>query len=186
MVASSQIIPGMIVSIGKQLYRVESSVKVAVTKGSPFIKTKLRSLSTNKVSEKNFKPDQSIKEVALEQRTLEFLYADGKEFLFLDINNLEHVTVPSDIVSGAVDFLKEGTQLSASFYGETVFAVELPQFLELMVASTSADEDSKVPVANTVRQAVLETGARMDVPPFIEAGDIIKVDTKTSEYIQRV
>ncbi|SCA64039.1 Elongation factor P 1 [Chlamydiales bacterium SCGC AG-110-P3] len=186
MVASSQIIPGMIVSIGQQLFRVESSVKVAVTKGSPFIKTKLRNLNTSKLTEKNFKPDQNIKEVALERRTLEFLYADSDSFLFLDIDNLEHVTVPGDIVAGAVDFLKEGVQLSASFYGDTVFAVELPQFLELMVASTSADGAAKVAVANTIRQAVLETGARMNVPPFIEAGDIIKVDTKTSEYIQRV
>lgn len=185
MVASNNITPGMTLSINGKLYRVESSIKVTVPKGTPFIKTKMRDLSTNELIEKSFKLNQPVKDVSFIERRLEFLYLEGKDFLFLDIGNLEQVLVPAGIIANNVSYLKEGVDLKASFYGDTIFAVELPQFLELMVAKIEGDESlSKVP--NATRVALLETGARIEVPPFIEVGDIIKVDTKTDEYIQRV
>lgn len=184
MTTSNQLNPGMTISIGNKLYRVESSVKVTVPKGTPFIKTKLKDLSTNDTVEKNFKLNQPIKDVSLIERRLEFLYPEGEEFLFLDVVNLDQVLVPNPIVGDKVDFLKEGVELKAFFYGDTVFAVELPQFLELMVAKTQSDEETRL--AGGAKIATLETGAKIEVPPFIETGDIIKVDTKTEEYIQRV
>lgn len=184
MVASNNITPGMTLSINGKLYRVESSVKVTVPKGTPFIKTKLRDLSSNSTIEKNFKLDQVVKDVSFAERRLEFLYMEGKDYLFLDIGNLEKILVPEDIVGDNINYLKEGVELKASMYGDTIFAVELPQFLELMVAKIEGDE-RKI-ASNGTRVAVLETGAHIEVPPFIEIGDIIKVDTKTSEYIQRV
>lgn len=185
MVASNSIASGMTLSINGKLYRVESSVKVNVQKGTPFVKTKLRDLSNNETVEKNFKPDQSVKDVTLAERRLEFLYLEGKDYLFLDVGNLEQVLVPGSIIGVHVNYLKEGVELKASFYGDTIFAIELPQFLELMVAKTEG-EDSKKHAANGTKIAVLETGAKVEVPPFIEVGDIIKVDTTTDEYIQRV
>lgn len=185
MVASNNITPGMTLSINGKLYRVESSVKVTVPKGTPFIKTKLRDLATNDQVEKSFKLDQSVKDVSFAERRLEFLYLEGKDYLFLDVGSLEKVLVPEDIVGANINYLKEGVELKASMYGETIFAVELPQFLELMVAKTEGEENRKA-AANGTRVAVLETGAHIEVPPFIEVGDIIKVDTKTDEYIQRV
>jgi elongation factor P len=184
MVASNNITPGMTLSINGKLYRVESVVKVTVPKGTPFIKTKLRDLSSNAQSEKNFKLDQVVKDVAFAERRLEFLYLEGKDYLFLDIGNLEKILVPEDIVGVNINYLKEGVELKASMYGDTIFAVEVPQFLELMVAKIEGEE--RKASANGTRIAVLETGAHIEVPPFIEIGDIIKVDTKTSEYIQRV
>ena len=184
MTTSNQLNPGMTISIGNKLYRVESCVKVTVPKGTPFIKTKLKDLSTNETIEKSFKLNQPIKDVSLVERRLEFLYPEGDGFLFLDIVNLEQVQVPSPIVANKVNFLKEGVELKAFFYGDTVSAVELPQFLELMVAKTLSQE--KGHVIGGTKTAVLETGAKIEVPPFIEMGDIIKVDTKTEEYIQRV
>jgi len=185
MVASTQITPGMTVSIGNKLYRVESSVKVTVPKGTPFIKTKLRDLTTNEVVEKNFKIDQTIKDVTLSERRLEYLYLEGKDHLFIDIGTLDQVLIPTGVIGTKINYLKEGTELKATFYGDTIFAVELPQFLEIMVAKTEGS-GGKNPIANATKVAVLETGARIDVPPFIESGDIIKVDTKMDEYIQRV
>ena len=184
MASSNQLNPGMTISINNKLYRVESSVKVTVPKGTPFIKARLKDLTTNDIVEKSFKLNQPIKDVSLAERRLEFLYPEGEGFLFLDIVNLEQILVPTPIVSGKVNFLKEGVELKAFFYGDTIFAVELPQFLELMVAKTLTDEDSDL--ANGAKIAILETGAKIEVPPFIEIGDIIKVDTKTDEYIQRV
>ncbi len=186
MTTSNQISPGMVLQIGSKLYRVESSVRVTVARGTPFIKTKLKDMASGKVEEKNFKVSQSVTEVALEERTLEFLYIEGKSYLFLDMGDLAQVLVPTDIVGDAANYLKEGVELKAALYGETVFSVELPQFLEIMVSKTESSSDENVAAPNATKTAILETGARVEVPPFVEAGDIIKVDTKTDEYIQRV
>lgn len=186
MVASNNITPGMTLSINDKLYRVESSIKVTVPKGTPFIKTKMRDLATNELVEKSFKLNQNVKDVSFIERRMEFLYLEGKDFLFLDIGNLEQVLVPAQIIGNNVSYLKEGVDLKASFYGDTIFAVELPQFLELMVATIDGDDDTISTAPNATRMAQLETGAHIEVPPFIEIGDIIKVDTRTGEYVQRV
>jgi elongation factor P len=183
MTTANQITPGMTLNIDGKIYRVESSVKVTAAKGTPFVKTKLRNLITDETIEKNFKLDQTVQEVSLLERNLEFLYPEGKEYLFLDIGNLEQVLVPSNILSDKVHYLKEGIQVKAMFYGETIFAVELPQFLEIMVVKT---EGADAAAAASTKKAVLETGAKIDVPLFIESGDVIKVDTQTNDYIQRV
>ena len=185
MTTSNQLAPGMTLSIDGKVYRVESCVKVTVAKGVPFIKTKLKNLLSDEVVERNFKLNTAIEEVALSERRLEYLYLEGKDYLFLDIGNLEQILVPSQVITDKVNFLKEGIELKAMFYGNSIFSVELPQFLELMVVKTE-ESQSAAHVANATKLAVLETGAKVEVPMFIESGDIIKVDTQTNEYIQRV
>src|SRR4051794_10325541 len=109
MVASQQIVPGMILSMGdNKLYRVESSIKVTVPKGQPFIKTKLRNLTNDKVLEKNFKVGQDVKEVALKERTLDFLYVEETEYFFLNMENLKKFLVVPAIIGDKINFLKEG------------------------------------------------------------------------------
>ena len=185
MTTSNQITPGMTLSIDGKIYRVESAVKVTVAKGVPFVKTKLKNLISDELIEKNFKLGQAVQDVSLMERRLEYLYLEGKDYLFLDIGNLEQVLVPAAIIGDRVNYLKEGTELKAMFYGDSIFSVELPQFLELMVVKTESSEDT-LHVANATKIAILETGAKIEVPLFVEAGDIIKVDTQTNEYIQRV
>ena len=183
MVQSSQLTPGSTISISGKLYRVDSSVKVTVPKGTPFIKTKLRDLVTGHVTEKNFKPNQEIEEAQLLEHRLEFLYLEGKQYLFIDIGSLDQVLVPLSVIGNKVDYLKEGVEVKAAFYGGQIFSVELPQYLELMVVGVDGEEARG---STSSKVAQLETGAKIEVPPFIEVGDIIKVDTKTDEYIQRV
>ena len=185
MTTANQISPGMTINLDGKIYRVESSVKVTVAKGNPFVKTKLRNLMNDEVTEKSFKLDQSIQEVTLAEKTLEFLYPEGKEYLFLDIGSLEQVLVSSQVLVDKVHYLKEGIQVKAMFYGDTIFAVEMPQFLEIMVVKTESAEASAGSGAATKR-AVLETGAKVQVPLFIESGDVVKIDTQTNEYVQRV
>lgn len=185
MTTSNQIAPGMTISVDGKIYRVESCVKVTVAKGVPFIKTKLKDLMTEEIIEKNFKLGQTIQDVSLLEKRLEYLYLEGKDYLFLDIGNLEQVLVPSAIIGDKVNYLKEGIELKAMFYGNAIFSVELPQFLEIMVVKTE-NSDSPAHLANSTKTAVLETGAKVEVPLFVESGDIIKVDSHTNEYIQRV
>lgn len=185
MITSSQVNPGVILSIDGKIYRVESCVRVTVAKGNPFIKMKLKNLMTEEMVEKSFKVGQTLTDVALLERRLEFLYPESKEYLFLDIGNLDQVSVSSEVVGDKVHFLKEGTEVKAMFYGESIFSLELPQFLELMVVKADAP-DALAAVSNATKMAVLETGAKIAVPLFVESGDIIKVDTLTSEYVQRL
>lgn len=183
MAATNVITPGMTLSLNGKLYKVESTIKVNVPKGTPFIKCKLRDLNSQEIVEKNFKPNQPIQDVSLAERKLEFLYMEGTDYLFLDIGSLEQVLIPAHIVGNKVNYLKEGVDVKASFYGDTIFSIELPQYLELMVVKfESSDENSP----SGTKLSSLETGAKIEVPGFIEIGDIIKIDTKTDEYIQRV
>jgi elongation factor P len=185
MTTSNQLAPGMTLSLDGKIYRVDSCVKVTVAKGVPFIKTKLKNLVSDEVIERNFKLNQPIQDVSLAERKLEYLYLEGKDYLFLDVGNLDQVLVSSQVIGDKVNFLKEGIELKAMFYGDSIFSVELPQFLELIVVKTEESE-SAAHVANATKLAILETGAKVEVPMFIEAGDIIKVDTQTNEYVQRV
>ena len=182
---TDQISPGMTISLDGKVYRVESCVKVTVAKGNPFIKTKLKNLITEEILEKNFKVGQAVQDIALVEKKLEYLYLEGQDHLFLDVGSLEQVLVSSDVIADKVHFLKEGTEVKAVFYGDSVFSVELPQFLEIMVVKTEISEASS-PMGSTTKTAFLETGAKLDVPLFVESGDIIKVDTHTREYVQRV
>ncbi len=179
---SNQLSSGMMISLDEGIYRVESAVKVTVAKAAPFIKTKLKNLMTEEVIEKNFKEGQPIQEVSLSERNLEYLYVEGKDYLFLDIGSLDTILVPRSVIGEKVHYLKEGIELKAMFYGDSIFSVELPQFLELMVAK--AEEEGSPSAAS--KQVILETGAKIEVPLFVETGDIIKVDTTTNEFIQRV
>jgi elongation factor P len=185
MITSNQITPGMTLKVEGKIYRVDSSVKVTVAKGTPFIKTKLRDLISDAVTEKNFKLNQEVEEVSLVEHTLEFLYPEGKEFLFLDVGDLEQVKISPRILGDKINLLKEGAQIKAMFYGDSIFSIELPQFLELMVIKIE-HKDAKVKGGSAIKLAVLETGAKVEVPAFIEVGDVIKIDSHTNEYVQRV
>ncbi|MBN2479517.1 MAG: elongation factor P [Parachlamydiales bacterium] len=185
MITSNQLTPGMTINIASKIYRVESCVKVSVSKGTAFIKAKLRNLMSEEILEKNFKLNQQIKEVSLVEHTLEYLYPEGKDYLFLDIGTLKTVIVPTAVLLDKINFLKEGIRITALFYGESVFSVELPVFLELMTVRCESIDD-KLTVSNTTKEALLETGAKIQVPLFVEVGDIVKVDTHKSEFIQRV
>jgi len=101
---NQQINPGMTISVDGKVYRVESSVKVTVAKGVPFIKTKLKNLISDEVIEKNFKVDQPVQEVFLIEKNLEFLYMEGKDYLFLDIEDLEQVLVSSSIIADKIHY----------------------------------------------------------------------------------
>lgn len=185
MTTSNHLSPGMILQIEGKLFKVEAAVKVTMQKGgSPYIKATLNELSAKgkaKSVEKSFKLNQTLKEVNLEDRVLEFLYLEGKDYLFLDIKNLDEVLIPSQIIGESSNYLKEGVEITASFYNGEPLTIHIPQFLEIMVAEI----DEKPNQSGKVK-AQLETGAVILVPSYIQSGDIIKIDTHTNEYMQRV
>ncbi|RDB31561.1 hypothetical protein [Candidatus Similichlamydia laticola] len=118
----------------------------------------------------------------LTEKGLEFLYIqDDHTYLFLDMNSLNMMPVPRDIIDGKALYLKEGVVVRGRVCEEEIISIELPQFLELMVSKVETCEEEQ-----NLSNATLETGAIIKVPPFIESGDIVKVDTRLEEYIQRI
>ena len=177
MVLSSQLSVGMFISTKDGLYKVVSVSKVSGNKGDTFIKVALQAAGSDVVVERNFKAGQEVKEAQFEPRNLEYLYLEGDEYLFLDLGNYDKIYIPK--------FLKAGVTVSALVHEGIVFSMELPHFLELMVSKTDFPGDS-LSLSGGAKKALLETGVEVLVPPFVEIGDVIKVDTRTCEYIQRV
>jgi elongation factor P len=177
--------PGMVISLSNKLYRVESAVKVTPPKGTAFVRAKLCDLTNGQMLERNFKPNQLVEDITLREHRLEYLYLEEGSYLFLDIDTLDKVVVPSAVVGDKASYLKEGVEVVGSFYGDECFAVGLPQFLELMVSKAEERKGGQA-VTDRLKSAILETGAVIEVPPFVEAGDIVKVDTSTGEFVQRV
>ncbi len=184
---ANQMAPGIILSIDKKLFCIETISKSLSAGKVTQVTAKLRDISTDVITERKFDPADSLKDVSLSERTLEFLYPDSKDFLFLDIETLEEVRIPSAIIGGRIEYMKAGVQIRASAYSEAIIAIELPQFLELMVANVE-DQFVETSLSGNVpsKEATLETGATLRVPTFVEVGDVIKVDTRAEEYIQRI
>lgn len=187
MINANQIAPGVILSLEKKLFCVESISKTLSSNKVSQVQVKLRDIATDFIVDKKFDPSDQLKDVSLSERVLEFLYPDGKDFLFLDIETLEEVRIPTTIIGGRIEYMKAGVQIRASAYSDAIIAIELPQFLELMVANVE-DQFVETSLSGNVpsKEATLETGATLRVPTFVEVGDVIKVDTRAEEYIQRI
>lgn len=184
MVLSDQLVTGMIISVQDNLFRVEGVTKVNMPKGGNLIKVKLRDLSNHTIAEKNFKISQTLEEVDMKESSLEFLYEEGKNYIFLDTNTIDQVVVSKEIIGDKILYLKEGIEVKGMLYDDKVYLIELPQFLELNIAKILEEEDQEN-ITGT-RKATLETGAVIEVPPFVEIGDVIRVNPHTEEYVQRV
>lgn len=185
MVLSNQLSVGMFISTKDGLYQVMTVSKVTGPKGDTFVKASLQAPDSDMVVERNFKVGQEIKEAQFESRVLEYLYSEDDFYLFLDLGNYENIRITKDIMKDKFLFLKAGVTLTAMVYENKVFSIELPHFLELMVSKTDFPGE-EVSLAGGTKKALLETGIEITVPLFIEIGDVIKIDTRTCEYIQRV
>jgi elongation factor P len=184
MATAAQITAGMVLSLENELYRVESLQKTPATKQQKAtIKTKLRSLANDRLLEHTFLGDDQIEQVSLQERHLEFLYLEKGQYCFLDVESLEQVQIEPAVIGNSGLYIKEAIQIRATFYGSSVFSIELPQYLELIVEDVV---ESLQELLTTMKVAVLETGAKVQVPPFIEIGDIVKIDTTSGEFVQRV
>lgn len=153
-------------------------------KGAAFVRTKIKNVITNSVIEKTFNPTEKFTPAYIERREMQFLYNDGDLFYFMDMETYEQQPINRDKLNDNFKFVKENMEVKVLSYKGNVFDVEPPFFVELEVIQT--DPGFKGDTAtNASKPAVLETGAEIRVPLFIEQGDKIKVDTRTSEYMER-
>ena len=158
---------------------------VKIGRGGAIVRTKLKNLQTGRVLEKTFRSGEKVEDVMVERRKMQYLYRSGEDYVFMDNETFEQVNVPSALLGDGVKFLKEGQVIEIAYHGSEPVYAELPIAVELAVTQTDPGFKGDT-VSSGGKPATLETGAVVSVPFFIREGDLIKVDTRTGEYIERV
>lgn len=186
MANTSEIKKGLCIDLNNDIWQVVDFQHVKPGKGNAFVRTKIKSLTTGKVLENTFPSGASITTVRVERRTYQYLYKDETGYSFMNNETFDQVTLDEDMVEGK-EFFKEGQEIDILFHAET----EKPLFCELpahiILEVTFADQAVKGNTAtNAYKNATVETGAEIMVPMFVNIGDVIKIDTRTFEYVERV
>jgi elongation factor P len=150
-----------------------------------FFQVKLRVMRTGKLLENRFRSGESIDFVRVERKNYQFLYRDGNTLFFMDMENYEQIPVDSDLLGISVNFLKENQDCLLAFVNSTVIAAELPPHVNLRIAHTEPGLKGDT-ATNVLKQAVVETGASIQVPIFVNEGDLVRVDSRTGDYVERV
>lgn len=185
MISVNEIKNGMTIIFEGNLYIVQWFQHVKPGKGGAFVKTKLKNLKTGAVLDRTFRSGETVEQAFLEQKDMEYLYQDGENFWFMDTSTYEQSPLAGEVIGGRAKFIKENTRVKIIYYEGKIVGVELPTFVELKVVETEPGFKGDT-VTGGYKPATLETGAVVQAPLFIKVGDVLKIDTRTSEYIQRV
>ena len=153
-------------------------------KGAAFVRTKIRNVITGAVTERTFSPTDKFESAYIERKDMQYLYSDGDIYYFMDEETYEQIPIDANKLGDAFKFVKENAVCKIVSYKGNVFAVEPPNFVELEVTDTEPGVRGDT-ATNVTKVATLETGAQIRVPLFINNGDIIKIDTRTGEYLGR-
>ena len=175
---------GTVIQIDGQPFRVTDDAQKVMGRGGSIVNVKLKNLVTGAVIPKTFKGADKIEPAEVSTKKVQYLYADGEKFFFMDPESFEQFELPNEDMEDAGDYLKEGDEVALQFFGERVINVELPKnlFLEVTYAEDVVKGDT---TSSVLKDATLETGKVVKVPAFIKVGDIISVDTATGEYRER-
>ena len=154
-------------------------------KGGAFVRTKLKNLVTGSVTDKTFRAGEKVGKPDINESTMQYLYNDGSDYHFMNTATFEQICLSAEQLSGGKDFLKENTQVTILEYNGKVIGVDLPIFVNLGVAETEPGVRGDTASGGS-KPARLESGAVVNVPLFINEGDVLKIDTRTGEYVERV
>lgn len=154
-------------------------------KGGAILRAKLKRLSTGNVIERTFRPEEKIQEAILQKVPKQYLYNDGENFYFMDLNDFEQISLPGSFFADKTGFLKENLEVIFIYHNQEIVDIELPTNVELKVIYTEQGVKGDR-VSRAMKPATLETNLEVMVPLFINTGDIVKIDTRTGEYVERI
>lgn len=184
-VDTSEFYNGLNIEVDGEIYTIIWFQHHKPGKGGAVMRTKLRNVRTGAIIERTFKSGEKFREVELEKRKKQFMYINDKYCHFMDLETYEEITVEKKQLGEAVKFMKENVIVDGIYLENEYLGVELPITVDLKVVHTVPGVRGDT-VSNVMKPATLETGAEIQVPLFIEIGDIVRVDTRTGEYIERV
>ena len=154
-------------------------------KGAAFVRTKLRNIISGGIVEKSFRPTEKFPQARIDRKDMQYLYGDDDFYHFMDVETYDQIDLTRESVGDALKFVKENEMCKICSHNGNVFAVEPPLFVELAITETEPGFKGDTATGAT-KPAVVETGAKVYVPLFVEIGDVIKIDTRTGEYLSRV
>lgn len=176
---------GITVEIEGKVCQIIEFQHVKPGKGAAFVRTKLKDIINGGVVEKTFRPNEKFPQARIDRNDMQYLYADGDLFHFMDVNTYEQIALNTDDIGDALKFVKENEMCKICSYNGKVFAVEPPLFVELEITNTEPGFKGDT-ATGASKPATVETGAVVYVPLFVEQGEKIKIDTRTGEYLSRV
>ena len=185
MISAGDFRNGITLEIEGNVFQIMEFQHVKPGKGAAFVRTKIKNVMSGGVVERTFRPTEKFPAARIDRVDMHYLYSDGDLFHFMDVNTYEQVALNPDSIGDALKFVKENEMCKVCSYNGNVFSVEPPLFVELEITDTEPGFKGDTAQGAT-KPAVVETGATVYVPLFVDQGDKIKIDTRTGEYLSRV
>ena len=185
MVVAGDFKNGITIEYENNIWQVIEFQHVKPGKGSPFVRTKLKNIKSGGVIEKSFRPTEKFPQAHIERKDYQYLYADGDLYNFMDVETYDQIALSKDNVGDSLKFVKENEMVKLVSHAGEVFAIEPPLFVELVITESEPGVKGDTATGAT-KPAVVETGATVMVPLFVNQVDTIKIDTRTGEYLSRV
>ena len=176
---------GMCIEYNNKLCTIVEFQHVKPGKGGAFVRTKLRDIKTGRVVDYTFNAGTKFDSVRLETKKMQFLYSDGTDFNFMDMSSFEQLSIPAETVGSAANWLKENDEATLMYAGDELISIEPPMFVELEVTETEPGFKGDT-ATNTTTPATLETGVTIQVPTFVEIGDVLQIDSRDGRFVKRV
>jgi elongation factor P len=183
-VSTNDLKNGMSLDLPEGLFSVVEFQHVKPGKGGAFVRTKLKNVRSGAVIERTYRADEKLEQAIIDKRDMQFLYRDGADFVFMDTTTYEQMTASPDSLGDAPNFLKEGDEANLQMYNGEIVGVDLPAAVELSVTETEPGMQGDR-VSGARKSATLQTGLVVQVPLFVNTGDVLKVDTRSGEYLTR-
>ena len=185
MISAGDFRNGVTLEIEGNIYQILEFQHVKPGKGAAFVRTKLKNIINGGIQEKTFRPTEKFPKAHIERKDMQFLYSDGELFHFMDVESYDQIALNEDAIGDSLKFVKENEMVKICSHKGNVFAVEPPLFVELAIIETEPGFKGDTATGAT-KPATVETGAVVYVPLFVEMGDVLKIDTRTGEYLSRV
>jgi elongation factor P len=174
----------MLINVEQNLFRVLEVQHVTPGNLRGFVRVKLRNIRNGALSDQKLRSEDSLDRATLDEREMQYLYHEGEDYHFMDTSTYEQIHISSEALGESVNYLKPEMTIQVEFYGEEPVGIELPQTVDLKVLDTVPGIKGATASAQ-VKPATLETGLVVQVPPFVNPGDLIRVNTETGEYLSR-
>ena len=184
-ILGNEIKPGMIIEHNNDLWSVLKVQHVKPGKGGAFNQVEMKSINNNTKLNERFRSSDSVEKASLEEQKFNFLYEDENEYYFINQKSFEQINIKKKIIGDKGKFLTENLEVAINFYNENPLSVDLPKQIKCKIDSTDVALKGQT-VSSSYKPAVLDNGLKIQVPPFIESGDAILVDTRTIEYVKKI
>ena len=185
MISAGDFKNGVTVEIDGNIYQILEFQHIKPGKGAAFVRTKLKNIISGGVVEKTFRPTEKFPKAHIDRKDMQYLYRDGDLFNFMDVETYDQIALNEDVVGDSLKFVKENEVVKICSHNGNVFSVEPPLFVELAITETEPGFKGDTAQGAT-KPATVETGAIVMVPLFVEQGDVLKIDTRSGEYLSRV